>query len=134
MFLSFPIKLYVNLEKLIRFHRQAFIMYENGENLKILKEMFCQKLWSLTLFWLFQTISSLKFYWSGNHVGRHRGLPVFQNPWIRSCQHWCFPLHVSKFLRTPILKNISERLLLIILLRQQFICFRMSPYNCKEKQ
>ena len=28
-------------------------------------------------------------------------------------QHWYFPLHVRKFLRTPTLKN-SERLLLII--------------------
>ena len=41
-------------------------------------------------------------------------------------QHWCFPLHVRKFLRIPILKNISERLLLIILLAQQFFNFRMS--------
>ena len=39
-------------------------------------------------------------------------------------QHWCFPLHVRKFLRKPILKNISERLLPIILLVKQFICFR----------
>ena len=31
-------------------------------------------------------------------------------------QHWYFPLHVRKFLRTSILKNISEGLLLIILL------------------
>ena len=31
-------------------------------------------------------------------------------------QHWCFPLHVKKLFRTPILKNIRERLLLIILL------------------
>ena len=23
-------------------------------------------------------------------------------------QHWCFPLHVRKFLRTPILKNITS--------------------------
>ena len=23
-------------------------------------------------------------------------------------QHWCFPLHVRKFLRTPILKNIES--------------------------
>ena len=38
--------------------------------------------------------------------------------------HLCFPLHVRKFLRTPILKNISKQLLLIILLVQQFICFR----------
>ena len=28
-------------------------------------------------------------------------------------RHWCFPLHVGKFLKTPILKNISERLLLL---------------------
>ena len=48
-------------------------------------------------------------------------------------QHWCFPLHVKKFLRTPILKSISLRLLLIILLVQQFICFRISLYNYKEK-
>ena len=30
-------------------------------------------------------------------------------------QHWCFTLHVRKFLKTPILRNISERLLLIVL-------------------
>ena len=28
----------------IRFHWQAFIVYKNGENLKILTEIFCQKL------------------------------------------------------------------------------------------
>ena len=38
-------------------------------------------------------------------------------------QHWCFPLRARKFLRMPILKNISEQLLLTILLVQQFICF-----------
>ena len=31
-------------------------------------------------------------------------------------QHWSFPFHVKKFSRTPILKNIREWLLLIILL------------------
>ena len=35
-------------------------------------------------------------------------------------QNWCFPLHVRKFLRTPILKN-SERLLLIILFSNLFV-------------
>ena len=29
-------------------------------------------------------------------------------------QHWCFPLNIAKFLRTPILKNICWRLLLIV--------------------
>ena len=43
-FSSFFIKAFVNFEKLIRFHRQAFIKYKNGENLKILKEVFRQKL------------------------------------------------------------------------------------------
>ena len=41
---SFLIKAFVNFEKLIRFHWQAFIVYKNGENLKILIEIFCQKL------------------------------------------------------------------------------------------
>ena len=35
---SFPIKAFVNFENQIRFHRQAFIAYKNGENLKILIE------------------------------------------------------------------------------------------------
>ena len=38
-------------------------------------------------------------------------------------QHWAFLLRVRKFLRTPVLKSISERLLLFVLLVQQFICF-----------
>ena len=37
-------------------------------------------------------------------------------------QHWCFSLHVRKFLRTTILENISKRLLLLILLLQEFVC------------
>ena len=30
-------------------------------------------------------------------------------------QHRCFPVNIAKFLRTPILKNICEWLLLVIL-------------------
>ena len=44
VFFSFLIKAFVNFEKLIRFHRQAFIVYKNGENLKILIKIFRQKL------------------------------------------------------------------------------------------
>ena len=29
-------------------------------------------------------------------------------------QHWCFPMKYAKFLRTPILKNMYERLLLFV--------------------
>ena len=44
VFFSFAIKAFVSFEKLMRFHRQAFIVYKNGEILKILVEIFCQKL------------------------------------------------------------------------------------------
>ena len=40
----FVIKAFVSFEKLIRFHRQAFIVYKNAENLKILIEIIRQKL------------------------------------------------------------------------------------------
>ena len=42
-YFSFLIKAFVDFEKLINFHRQAFIVYKNGEKLKILKEIFRQK-------------------------------------------------------------------------------------------
>ena len=43
MFFFFS-KTLVNFEKLIRFHRQAFIIYKNRENLKVLTEIFRQEL------------------------------------------------------------------------------------------
>ena len=39
----FPYQSVCIFEKLIRFHEQAFIVYKNGENLKILIEIFCQE-------------------------------------------------------------------------------------------
>ena len=42
-FFSFFIKAFVDFQKLMRFHRQAFIRYKNGDNLKILKEVLRQK-------------------------------------------------------------------------------------------
>ena len=44
VFSSFLIKAFANFVKLIRFHWQAFTVYKNGENLKMLIEIFCQKL------------------------------------------------------------------------------------------
>ena len=41
---SFLIKVFVNFEKLIRFHWEAVTVYKNWENLKMLIEIFCQKL------------------------------------------------------------------------------------------
>ena len=34
--------------------------------------------------------------------------------YVQSLQHRCFPVNIAKFLRTPILKNICQRLLLVI--------------------
>ena len=42
-FFSFLIKAFADFERL-RFNRQAFIVYKNGENLKILIKIFCQNL------------------------------------------------------------------------------------------
>ena len=44
VFFCFLIKPFSNFEKLIRFHWQTFIGYKNGENLKILIEIFRPKL------------------------------------------------------------------------------------------
>ena len=38
------IKVFANFRKLIRFHCKAFIECKNGENLKMLIEIFCRKL------------------------------------------------------------------------------------------
>ena len=43
-FFFFFFKAFVNFQKLIRFYLQAFIVYENGENLRTLIETFFQKL------------------------------------------------------------------------------------------
>ena len=39
---SFLIKTFLKSEKCIKFHHQAFIICKNGENLKILMEIFCE--------------------------------------------------------------------------------------------
>ena len=52
-FCPFLIKLFANFEKLIRFHWQAFIVYKNGENLKMMIEMFNQKLMVSNIIWAF---------------------------------------------------------------------------------
>ena len=43
-FFSFLIKAFANFEKLIWLHWHAFVVYKNGENFKILKKIFFQKL------------------------------------------------------------------------------------------
>ena len=76
VFFSFLIKAFANFEKLIRFHWQAFIVYKNRENLKMLIQVFCQKLIVSNVILAF--FLKPKFSSSANHGGRHRAPPLFK--------------------------------------------------------
>ena len=41
----------------------------------------------------------------------------------RELQQWCFPVNIAKFLRTPIPKNIFERLALVFTLYRDLCGF-----------
>ena len=73
-YFSFLIKMLANFEQLIRFHWQAFIVYKNGENLKMLIEIFCQKLIVCNVILVF----NLKFSSLANHGDRHSAPPFFK--------------------------------------------------------
>ena len=47
-----------------------------------------------------------------NFTGKHLCWSLF---FKKILQHWCFPIKFAKFLRTPILRNIYERMLLFVL-------------------
>ena len=49
-----------------------------------------------------------------NFTGKHLCWSLFWNFIKNRLQHRCFPVKFAKFLRTPILKNICERLLLFV--------------------
>ena len=67
----------------------------------------------------------------------HRKAPVLESLFYKvggyqafikkRLQHWCFPVNFAKFFKTPIFKNICERLLLI------YLCLPIikldSPFN-----
>ena len=72
------IKALANFEKLIRFHWQAFIAYKNGENLKMLIEIFCQKLIVSNIILVF--VDHLKPNFSPtNHGGPNRVSSLFKS-------------------------------------------------------
>ena len=73
-FFSFLIKAFTNFEKLIRFHWQAFIAYQTGENLKTLIEIFCQKLIVSNVILAFLDHLKRKIF----KPKTHRGLPLFK--------------------------------------------------------
>ena len=73
-FFSFLVKVFENFAKLIRFHWQAFIVYKNGENLKMLIEIFCQKSIVSNVILAFLDHLKPKIFF----VGRHRAPPLFK--------------------------------------------------------
>ena len=104
----FSLFYYTNLIKLIKYGK-----YRNYDEISRLKSVFVLK--NFVIF-------------TGKQLCRSPFLKKLQACRFieERLQHWCFPLHFRKYLRTPILKNISKRMLLIIHLLQQFICFRLS--------
>ena len=97
-------KAFVSFKKLIRFHRQAFIVYRIGENLKIPIEIFGQKLIVFNV--IFAFLDHLKPKILVNLGGQHRvppslffsskylDPPLFQPKvaavWVRMTKFWFF--------------------------------------------
>ena len=87
VFFSVLIKAFANFQKLTRFHWQAFIVYKNGANLKMLIEIFCQKPIVANVISAF--LDHLKPWWMTQSAN------LFQNLLIRPrsciyglCQKW----------------------------------------------
>ena len=84
-FFSFLIKAFANFEKLIRFHLQSFSVYKDGENLKMLIEMFRQKLVVSNVIWAFLDHLKLKIFFVSQSWWPTLSATPFQNLWIRPC-------------------------------------------------
>ena len=84
-FFSFLIKAFANFEKLIRFHLQSFSVYKDGENLKMLIEMFRQKLVVSNVILTFLDHLKLKIFFVSQSWWPTLSATPFQNLWIRPC-------------------------------------------------
>ena len=82
-FFSFLIKAFANFQKLIRFHWQTFIVYKNGENLKMLMEIFCSKLIVSNVILVFLGHLKRKIFFVGQPWWPTWSATPFQNLWIR---------------------------------------------------
>ena len=82
-FFSFLIKALANFEKLIRFHRPIFIVYKNEENLKMLIEIFCQKLIVSNVILAFLDHLKPNIFFVGKPWWPTESVSLFSNVWIR---------------------------------------------------
>ena len=83
-FFSFLIKAFADFEKLIKFHWQASIVY-NGENLKMLIEIFCQKRIVSSVILAFLDHLKPKIFFVGQSWWLTQSAILFQNLCIRPC-------------------------------------------------
>ena len=93
-FFSFLIKAFANFEKLIRFHWQAFVVNKNGENLKMLIEIFCQKLTVSNVILAFFDILKPNIFFVDQLWWPTYSANPFQNLWIRS---WIMKSHFKLY-------------------------------------
>ena len=87
-FFSFLIKAFANFEKFGRFHWQAFIVNKNGENLKMLIEIFFQKLVVSNVILALLDHLTPDIFSSANHGGPHRVLSLFKTSRSRPWSMW----------------------------------------------
>ena len=83
VFFSFLIKAFANFENLIRFYWHAFIVHRNGENLKMLMEIFCQKLKVSNVILLFLDHLKPKIVFVSQPWWPTQNAIHFQSLWIR---------------------------------------------------
>ena len=81
-FFSFLIKAFANFEKLIRFHLQSLSANKDGENLKMVIEMFRQKLVVSNVILTFLDHLKLKIFFVSQSWWPTLSATPFQNLWI----------------------------------------------------
>ena len=111
--------------EMMSLHCVPYILYWIQAEWKFYIQTYCQIIWVN-----FTNIVAIIFFPSGRpHLANH-SLPLSAfayfcltplPPNMRTSfmdgpilQRWCFPMKLAKFLRTPILKNMYERLLLFV--------------------
>ena len=84
-------------QSVCKYHRQAFIGYKNGENLKILIKVFCHKLIvsGVILAFLDHVKAKIFFVIQPWWLIYSTPPPSFENLWIRLCMIACYSIFLS---------------------------------------
>ena len=114
--------------EMMSLHCVPYILYWIQAEWKFYIQTYCQIIWVN-----FTNMVAIIFFQADVHIWLTTPLPL--SAFVHFCltptpstppyvltsfmdgailQHWCFPMKYAKFLRTPILKNMYERLLLFV--------------------